>query len=81
MNLILHLSPEIEAKLLEQAALTGKAPEELALNALHEQLAVADHATSPLSAEEWVADLRQWVESHRRLPADADDSRASIYAS
>jgi hypothetical protein len=34
MNLILHLPPETEAKLKEQTALTGQAPEELALRAL-----------------------------------------------
>ena len=85
MNLILHLPPETEAKLNAQAAAVGKAPEELALIALEERLAAgfdpADGATqpTPISHEEWIADIRQWAESHRRLEHPADDSRESIY--
>jgi hypothetical protein len=80
MNLILHLPPETEAKLKEQAAATGQAPEELALRALEEQLASAAQSPSALSADDWVADIRAWAESHRHLPGDADDSRETIYA-
>jgi len=80
MNLILHLSPETTAKLQEQAAATGNAPEELALRALEEQLAVSAQAPSPTSAADWIADMRAWAESYRRLPIDAHDSRESIYA-
>ena len=80
MNLILHLPPETEAKLKEQAAATGRAPEELALQALEEQLAVSGQPLVTLSADEWIADIRAWAQSHRSLPHDADDSRESIYA-
>jgi len=84
MNLILHLRPETEAKLKEQAATVGKSPEELALIALEDRLAagfdLADAPTlAPISHEEWMADIRQWAESHRRLEHPADDSRESIY--
>lgn len=85
MNLILHLPPETEAKLNAQAAASGKAPEEFALNAIEQRLAVgfepADVSTppAPISHEEWMADIRQWAESHRRLEHPADDSRESIY--
>jgi hypothetical protein len=73
--------------LKEQAAATGKAPEELALLALQERLAAgfgrapAERRRSQdlVSAEEWIADFRQWAESHRRLEHPADDSRESIY--
>jgi hypothetical protein len=70
--------------LREQAAAVGNAPEELALLALEERLAdgfdPADSSTpAPVSAEEWMADFRQWAESHRRLEHLADDSRESIY--
>ncbi len=34
MSLTLHLTPETEAKLRDQAAFSGKKPEELALEAL-----------------------------------------------
>jgi hypothetical protein len=80
MNLSLSLSPEIEARLLERSAITGKGPEELALSAIEDQLLVGEKSSESLSAEEWVADIRAWANSHRRLPHEADDSRESIYA-
>ena len=80
MNLVLRLSPEIEAKLIEQSAITGRLPEEVALHALEEQLLVPELQEAELSAEEWVADIRAWARSHRHLPIEADDSRESIYA-
>src|SRR6266568_4999014 len=80
MNRILQLSPETEAKLREQAAATGRAPEELAIEALQEQLSSSSPSAAPLSADEWIADVRSWVKSHRRRPHDADDSRKSIFA-
>ena len=78
MNLILHLPTESEAKLKEQAAATGQSPEQLALQALKEQLSI--QLLLALSAEERIADVRVWGASHPRLPRDADDSRESIYA-
>jgi hypothetical protein len=80
MNLVLHLPPETEAKLIEQATATGTAPEELALRALEEQLAMSPQSPSAISADEWVADVRAWAAKHRYLSGDADDSRESIYA-
>jgi hypothetical protein len=85
MNLILHLPPETQAKLNAQAAAVGKAPEEFVLIALEERLAAGfDPAgvsmpPAPISHEEWMADIRQWAEGHRRLDHPADDSRESIY--
>ena len=79
MNLTLQLSAELEAKLVEQAKALGKAPEELVLQVLKEQLDATPLATVALSPEEWVADFRAWAESHRRLPREADDTRDSIY--
>ena len=70
MNLTLQLSAELEAKLVEQAKALGKAPEELVLQVLEEQLDATPLATVALSPEEWVADFRAWAESHRRLSAD-----------
>ena len=79
MNLVLQLSPEIEAKLLQQAVLVGKPPEELAMKALEEQLAVEGPVMEVQTAQQWVADFHRWAERHRRLPREADDSRESIY--
>jgi hypothetical protein len=80
MTIVLHLSPEMEAKLLQQALAVGKRPEDLALHALEEQLAGEIPAAESPTPEQWVADFRHWAESHRRLPIEADDSRESIYA-
>jgi predicted transcriptional regulator len=80
MNLTLQLSAELGAKLREQAKAAGKAPEQLALQALEDQLNVEPLAVVTLSPEQWVADFRAWAEGHRRLPHEADDSRESIYA-
>ena len=80
MNLILHLPPETEAKLKEQAAAIGKAPEELGAIVLEERLAEGfEPPPAPISPEEWIADIRKWAESHRHGVANADDSRDSIY--
>ena len=80
MTIVLHLSPEMEVKLLQHAASVGKRPEDLALGALEEQLAVVPAVTESGTPQQWVADFRRWAESHRRLPIEADDSRESIYA-
>lgn len=87
MNLILNLPPGTEQLLRQQAAAVGAPPEEFALRALEAQLAAAKQNGPPvlppseeLSAEEWIADIRQWAESHRRLDHEADDSRESIYS-
>ena len=80
MNLTLHLSPELEAKLREQAKAEGKAPEQVAMKALEMQLESGPLAAATMSAEQWVADIRSWATSHRSLPREVDDSRESIYA-
>ncbi|QDV73217.1 hypothetical protein [Botrimarina mediterranea] len=80
MNLLLHLPPELEARLTQQARSTGQNPEEIALRVLEEQLVDETLATASLSADDWVSDVRSWAESHRTLSQEADDSRESIYA-
>ena len=39
----------------------------------------AEDSRLPMSAEQWIAELRAWIASHPRLPYEADDSRESIY--
>jgi len=59
MNLVLHLSPETEAKLLQQAVRVGRPPEELAMNVLEEQLAAAGPVIEAQTAQQWVADFHR----------------------
>ena len=78
MNLILHLPPETEAKLNEQARVLGKAPEAVALEALNDRLAEAVPQPS-LSPEEWRRQFDAWVVGHPSRNPRVDDSRESIY--
>jgi hypothetical protein len=79
MNLLLHLKPETEAKLREQATLTGRSVENLALEALEEKLSAGPEPGEalPLSAE--LAEFRDWLVSMPGGNPEADFSRESIY--
>ncbi|HEY2840380.1 MAG TPA: hypothetical protein VGJ26_14585 [Pirellulales bacterium] len=80
MNLILHLTPETEARLKKQATLTGRSPEELALEALQERLASDVLPQESLSASSRIAQFREWLSEHPESSvARLDDSRESIY--
>lgn len=80
MNIVLHLPPETEAKLLEQARVTGQNVEALVLEALHERLDSAEPApASPVSTEEWLQLFDDWVGSHESRNPRVDDSRESMY--
>ncbi len=79
MNLTLHLTPETEAKLKEQAALSGKKPEELALEALQDKLEAESVSAPSLSTDEWLRQFDAWVSDHRSRNPRVDDSRDSIY--
>jgi hypothetical protein len=79
MNLTLHLTPETESRLKEQASLSGRSPEELALEALQEKLADEPTSSPPLSPEEWLRRFDAWVSDHKSRNPRLDDSRDSIY--
>ncbi len=79
MNLTLHLTPETEARLKEQASLTGRSPEELALEALQEKLAVESQPGEVLSPGSRLAEFRAWLASRPTGNPNADFSRESIY--
>jgi hypothetical protein len=80
MNLILHLTPETEAWLKEQANLTGRSPEDLALEALQEKVAYESEPGTALSPSSRLAEFRAWLSSHPASTARIlDDSRESIY--
>jgi hypothetical protein len=77
MNLTLHLSGELEARLCEQVQATGKAPEDLALEALQDRLT---GEAVPLSYRTCIAEFEAWLASHPPSAArHLDDSRESIY--
>ena len=78
MNLTLHLTPETEAKLKEQAAHSGKTLEAVALEALEEKLG-AEPAAADLPLDEWEAKLDEWLLSHKPRNPTMDDRRESIY--
>lgn len=78
MNLTLHLPPETEAKLIEQARLTGKSVEALALEALHDKLSAEPVSMPVLSSEDWLRQFDAWVNGHASRNPRFDDSRDSI---
>jgi predicted transcriptional regulator len=79
MNLTLHLTPATEAKLREQASLAGRSPEELALEALQDRLAVESEPCEVQSPGSRLAEFRAWLASRPVGNPDADFSRESIY--
>jgi hypothetical protein len=79
MTLELHLSPEIETRLFAQAALTGRAPEALALEALEEKLSDQAAVRPDQGPAEWRAQLAAWIGLHPIVDHFVDDSRDSIY--
>ena len=79
MHLTLNLNSETAAKLSEQAALRGKQPEELVLEAIDEKLS-DDSSASRLSGQRWQTRFDAFLASVLRTAASAvDDSRESIY--
>jgi hypothetical protein len=80
MNLILQLPPETESLLKEQLTLSGKSPEDFALEALQEKLAGSTESDEMLPATSRLDEYRQWLSSHPASSAESlDDSRDSIY--
>jgi predicted transcriptional regulator len=78
MTLTLKLTPEIEAKLRELSLATGRLPEELALDAIEQNL-VEEPNTPAIPYEEWARLFDEWLKSHRSRNPNFDDSRESIY--
>jgi predicted transcriptional regulator len=81
MSLILQLDAEIEHRLYEQAAASGKAPETIALEAIAEKLSAADMPFRTLSVAEWKTQLEALLASTPLTTATfVDDRREAIYA-
>ena len=84
MSVTLELKPEVEARVLAQAAAQGL-PVEAYLEGVIENLAgaAAAHFQETATPEEWTRALREWSESHGQntpLLSDEAISRESIYA-
>jgi hypothetical protein len=90
MTLIFELTPELQARLQEEAARRGLAVEECAQRLLEDrlvspsadgQIPAALHET--VSAELWKREFRAWVDSHKGLEliplSDESLRRESIY--
>jgi plasmid stability protein len=81
MTLHLSFPPETEARLRERAAATGKDVEEVVREAVEEKLATpTTQGPEGKSYEQWAAEFKAWVESHKPVGHFVDDSRESIYA-
>jgi hypothetical protein len=79
MDITLHItSPETEARLREQAMLTGRPLESLVLEAIEERFA-ADAPVDTRSPEARLATFRAWIEAMPEGNPDADLSRESAY--
>jgi hypothetical protein len=78
MNLLLHVPPETEVKLLEHARATGRDAEAVALDALSEKL-LNDEPSSMLPLDEWHARLNELLASMPPGNPNADFSRETIY--
>jgi len=78
MNLVLQLSPIIEAKLREQARREGRQPEAIALEAIEERLDIPAES-QPVAPEDWARRVRAVAASLPHGNPNADFSRESIY--
>jgi len=79
MNLTLHLTPELEAKLREQATALGKPVEDFALEALKDKLVSPPDVGELLSKESRLSKFRELVASMPDGNPDADLSREAAY--
>jgi hypothetical protein len=78
MVLNISFNPGTEAKLREQARISGKAVERIVVEAVEARFGQADSPT--LSVEERLRLFNEWVASHpRREGVHLDDSRESMY--
>jgi len=77
VNLVLHLTPELESRLREWANVSGKNPETLALDALQEKLS---DGNVPLPQSASLAEFQSWFASHPCSETRTlDDSRERVY--
>lgn len=80
MTLTLSFPPELEARLRERAAASGRDVESLVRDAVAEKFAEEVRDARGRTREEWAAEFHAWVASHKPVSHFVDDSRESIYA-
>jgi plasmid stability protein len=81
-SVTIELSPETEKQLRDRATENGQSVEAF-LRQLAEQAATVKLVGPPsnrMTPEQWSAEFRTWVASHRPVPGSVDDSRVTIYA-
>lgn len=81
MNLVLCLTPETEARLLEEAAREGKRPETVALEAIEERLGAREAYVARMPLAEWREKVEALAKMEPTGDPGADFSRESIYES
>jgi predicted transcriptional regulator len=87
MSLTVSFSPEVEARLRERAAASGKDVSALVREAVEEKLSATPEPkpASKMSNEQWLAEFNAWMREvtsrARNYPPGfvVDDSRESIY--
>lgn len=84
MSLTLHLPPELEAQLHEQAKSLGKTPEQIVMATLQSRFLDVSHEVdteevAPLPIDKWLSIFDAWVAGLESRNPPVDDSRESIY--
>lgn len=78
MTMQIQISTQLNQELQSQAALRGKSPEALVLEAVQEKFSPGA-AAKPLDFDEWSALLQKTIDLHPRVEHEIDVSRESIY--
>jgi hypothetical protein len=85
-TIAVQLLPETEEILREKARLHGETLETFLQRVAEREAqscngpAQSPERPAPAAGDSWSAQWRNWAASHAKLPAEADDSRQSIYA-
>ena len=80
MTITIHLPPDTEANLREQATRKGAKLEDYLSELAQHWVATSLSQTNEKTTDQKVAAWLAWVDSHADVTAIADDSRESIYA-
>lgn len=81
MTVTLELKPEVEARIVEQAAIRGVPVEDFLESVIEDSLSGGEGQDSYQTLEEWEAALDEFADSPAfgRAVSFVDDSRESIY--
>jgi hypothetical protein len=84
MSLVLHLPPELEAQLDEQAKSLGKTPEQIVMATLQSRFLDISHEVdteevAPLPIDKWLSIFDEWVAGLESRNPHVDDSREGLY--